>query len=159
MPLSVLLLTKSAVIIGDGEGDHFLRPHYLTSPLSNDIERFLAEKFGISKILLIFAADMRRTEITQSIKEALKSVPYKMEARLYGSEARGDARHDSDIDLLILVDLPIVTGKDEDAIFAPLYQVELQSGVLINPLIIPKSQWGVNVSPFYINVENEGVPL
>ena len=50
-------------------------------------------------------------------------------------------------------------GKDEDTIFAPLYQVELESGVLINPLIIAKSQWGANVSPFYINVENEGVAL
>ena len=157
--MTAKLIKKLARIIGDGEGDHFLRPHYLTSPLSNDIDRFFAEKFGISKFILIFAADMRRTEITQSIKEALKSVPYKMEARLYGSEARGDARPDSDIDLLILVDQPVVTGKDEDAIFAPLYQVELQSGVLINPLIIPKSQWGVNVSPFYINVENEGVAL
>ena len=102
---------------------------------------------------------MRRTEITKSIKEALQSVPYKIETRLYGSEARGEARPDSDIDLLILVDQPTLTGKDEDAIFAPLYQVELNSGVLINPLIIPKSPWGTHVSPFYINVENEGVLL
>ena len=48
---------------------------------------------------------MNRTDITQSISRALRSLPMPIEARLYGSEARAD----SDIDLLILVDQPTLT--------------------------------------------------
>ena len=102
---------------------------------------------------------MKRTDITQSISMALHSLSMPIEARLFGSEARGDARPDSDIDLLILVDQPPVSDTDEDRIFTPLYQIELQTGVLINPIIMPKQEWGRRVSPFYLNVENEGVRL
>ena len=102
---------------------------------------------------------MRRTDITQSIKTALKSIPYDVEAWLYGSEARGDARPNSDIDLLVLVDSPTITPKDEDAIFAPLYNIELETGVLINPIIISKKQWNSRITPFHLNVTNERVRL
>ena len=102
---------------------------------------------------------MKRTDVTESIRKALESLPYHLEAWIYGSEARGDSRPDSDIDLLILVDQPSVSDKEENEIFTPLYLIELQSGILINPIILPKTAWGNRVTPFYLNVNDERVKL
>ena len=48
---------------------------------------------------------------------------------LYGSQARNEARSDSDIDLLILLDGEKMTLKDEESITLPLYELELKTGV------------------------------
>jgi len=47
---------------------------------------------------------MRRTEVVNQISKAIHQVAPTATAILYGSEARGDARIDSDIDVLILLD-------------------------------------------------------
>ena len=80
---------------------------------------------------------------------------------LYGSEARGDARPDSDIDLLVLVDTDKLTYSDKDKIIAPFYDIELESGIIISTLIMSRKEWENRpfLTPFQYNVNKEGITL
>lgn len=80
---------------------------------------------------------------------------------LYGSEARGDAREDSDIDLLVLTPGGYISPGHEHDIIRKMYEIELQTGVIINPLIMPRDKWENNPlqTPFSLNVRREGIAL
>ena len=119
----------------------------------------------VSKKLSIFADEkkeiMRRPEIVEQIKQAIQKTEPTATAILYGSEARGDARADSDIDVLILLDGDKRDFRREDKISGELYNLELNTGVLISPMIMLRKQWENRPfkTPFYINVVNEGITL
>ena len=102
---------------------------------------------------------MRREHIIDAIRTGLSSLKTGVEVRLYGSEARGEAHEKSDIDLLVLVPKDKVTLQDELEITAPLYDIELQTGVLINALILPKREWDRKVTPFYESVMQDSLVL
>ena len=106
---------------------------------------------------------MKRPEIVQAIKSVLHKVTPTSEVILYGSEARGDAQENSDIDLLILVEKEKITNQDIINITYPLYELEedFNYRVNISPLVYTRKQWYDRPfrTPFYINVMNEGVRL
>jgi predicted nucleotidyltransferase len=104
---------------------------------------------------------MSRKDIVNQISQAIRRVDPTATAILYGSEARGDARPDSDIDVLILLDGERRDLKHEDELSGILYEIELATGVLVSPMIMLRKQWENRPfkTPFYINVMNEGIRL
>lgn len=102
---------------------------------------------------------MRRSNIIDRISLVVKNELPNVSVWLYGSEARGDARPDSDIDLLMLTDDDTITMKDRERITAPLYDIELDTGIQINPVIYTSKDWENHSGPFFQNVMNERVRL
>ena len=101
-----------------------------------------------------------KNEVVKKLEEHLPEIRERFGIEMlgvFGSVSRGEDKPDSDIDILILVDGDRLAVQDELAIMTPLYEIELNTGVLINPLILLKKEWGKRVTPFYENVSRDAV--
>ena len=104
---------------------------------------------------------MNRAEVVKLISQTIRQVAPQATAILYGSQARGEARPDSDIDVLILLDGDKMNLQREMEVTGPLNEIEWKTGVLVSPTVMLRRQWE-NMpfkTPFYVNVMNEGIRI
>lgn len=104
-----------------------------------------------------------REVVDKFAQEAKKIYGTKLqEIILYGSCARGDFESDSDIDILILLNVPSDSiGSERKRILDISNQLDLDYDVVLAPVIQNYALYKkyIPVSVFYQNVEREGVKI
>lgn len=79
---------------------------------------------------------------------------------LYGSRARGDAREDSDWDVIVILNKPPMTHSKRYEIACDIWDKGFDIGEEINTFVYTKDQWdSAPPSIFKHNVREEGIQL
>ncbi len=95
------------------------------------------------------------------LKAEIQKIEPTAQLILYGSRARGDARPDSDWDLLLLTEKNEVTRPVERALRMPVFLMELEVGEPFSLQIFPKYDWKYKfyITPYYENIQKDGIVL
>ena len=104
---------------------------------------------------------MTRDQLLSEIKNVIVSEYPSAEIILFGSRSRSEENFQSDWDILILINDP-VSEKEKIEIHNKIFEIELQSGEIINSIIHTREEWEnplFQATPFCRNVMDEGVSL
>src|SRR5206468_12389224 len=109
-------------------------------------------------------ADTRRTDATgEFVRRLRRDLPANIiDVRLFGSEARGQATAESDIDVLVVVEPDDQRAALETRVVDIAFDVNLEfnvfiSPVVITPAILSRPMW--RQTPFIETVLREGIAL
>ena len=91
----------------------------------------------------------------------ISGIAPKSEVYLYGSRARGNSKKQSHWDILILLNITRITFDFEKRIIDALYDIEIETGEVISPLIYTKKDWDNKhfFTPLYENINRDGIRL
>jgi predicted nucleotidyltransferase len=99
-------------------------------------------------------------EFVRRLRQALAS--NLLDVRLFGSEARGEATPESDIDVLVVAQPDTDRVQFEDRVIDLAFDVNLDFGVYISPRVVTPGILNDPVwreTPFIRNVARESIPL
>lgn len=102
----------------------------------------------------------KKETILEMIKSTVRAKEPDAEIILYGSRARGDARQDSDWDIIVILNKPPMPHQERYVIANELWNKGFDIGEEMNVLVYTKEQWN-NAPPslFKYNVREEGIRL
>jgi predicted nucleotidyltransferase len=103
---------------------------------------------------------MKIKEILKEFREEIGKLYGKRlkDVILYGSWARGEAKEESDIDLLVVLKGEVMPGKEIDRMIDIITEINLKYGVLLSVFPISEEEYSTVNSPLLINVRKEGIP-
>ena len=110
-------------------------------------------------VFLQFEMD-KKEKVLNMIRETVRATEPDAEIILYGSRARGDARQDSDWDIIVILNKPPMPHQERYVIANELWNKGFDIGEEMNVLVYTKEQWN-NAPPslFKYNVREEGIRL
>jgi len=95
--------------------------------------------------------DRMRSMLASAFGERLRGVV------VYGSQARGEAAQDSDLDLMVLLDGPVHLGADLETIVGALYPLQLEIERPIHALPVALASFEAGEYAVYRNAKREGL--
>ncbi len=104
------------------------------------------------------ASKKRSLKLTRELHQKLSSIfGEDVGVILYGSQARGEARVDSDIDVLVV--LPDLEKGTLDIVFDIAWEVGFEAGQVISVTPATHEEMDrLTASPFFQAVQKEGIP-
>jgi predicted nucleotidyltransferase len=99
--------------------------------------------------------------IINKIRQVIYTKYPDAEIYLYGSRARGDSKEKSDWDLLILLNSSKISFNIESNIIDDLYELEIDTGEVISPLLYTQKDWyeDYSVTALYENIKKDAIRL